>query len=179
MSLQPAAFPFSVRPVKPLDAESLAEHFAQVADEPLFVLTTAFPRTLEQTKQFMEQVLQTPQVNLLIAQSRGPDNAGRELTIGHCLVRSTDHPALRHVAKISMAVGGLFRRAGVGEKLLSEAEDWARKNQIRKITLDVLANNRAALRLYEKMGYAEEGARKDQVLIDGELHDELMLAKFL
>ena len=50
---------------------------------------------------------------------------------------------------------------------------------IKKIVLDVLANNRPALRLYEKLLYREEGARKDQVLIDGALHDELLLAKFL
>jgi ribosomal protein S18 acetylase RimI-like enzyme len=163
---------FAVRPVQPADTASVAEHFLSVADEPLFVLTTAFPRTLEQTTQFLELVRATAHVNLLIATEGSK-------TIGHCLVRSTDHPALRHVAKISMAVSTDFRRSGVGKKLLEEAEEWARRHKIHKITLDVLANNRPALRLYEKLRYREEGARKDQVIIDGQFHDELMLAKFL
>jgi len=163
---------FDVRPVQAADTASVAEHFLSVADEPLFVLTTAFPRTLEQTKQFLEQVQATAQVNLLIALQG-------TRCIGHCLVRSTDHAALRHVAKISMAVSTDFRRAGVGKRLLEEAETWARFHKIHKITLDVLANNRPALRLYEKMRYREEGARKDQVIIDGRFDDELMLAKFL
>ncbi len=154
------------------DAPRLSVHFAEVADEPLFVLTSEFPRTLEMTERFLSQVLAAPYVALMVARQHGA-------IVGHCLVRSTDHPALRHVGKISMAVSEQARRQGIGEALLLAAEEWAKQRGLKKIVLDVLANNRPALRLYEKLGYREEGARKDQVMIDSQLHDELLLAKFL
>jgi ribosomal protein S18 acetylase RimI-like enzyme len=163
---------FLIESAQPTDVARLAVHFASVADEPLFVLTSEFPRTFEMTERFLAQVVQSPFVGLLLAKR---DN----LVLGHCLIRSTDHPALRHVAKISMAVSAEARRQGIGEALLKSAEKWARERGIKKIVLDVLANNRPALRLYEKLMYREEGARKDQVMIDDELHDELLLAKFL
>lgn len=157
---------------QPQDLARLAVHFAEVADEPLFVLTSEFPRTLEQTEKFLGQVLASSYVGLVLAKQENK-------VVGHCLIRSTDHPALKHVAKISMAVSADARRQGVGEQLLRAAEKWAQQRRLRKIVLDVLANNRPALRLYEKLSYREEGARKDQVLIDGQFHDELLLAKFL
>lgn len=157
---------------QPQDLARLAVHFAEVADEPLFVLTSEFPRTLEQTEKFLGQVLASNYVGLLLAKQENK-------VVGHCLIRSTDHAALKHVAKISMAVSADARRLGVGEALLRAAEKWAQQRRLRKIVLDVLANNRPALRLYEKLSYREEGARKDQVLIDGQFHDELLLAKFL
>lgn len=95
------------------------------------------------------------------------------------MIRSTDHPALCHVAKISMAVTRGYRRIGIGKTLLLAAEDWAHLHQIRKITLDVLSNNLPALKLYEKLHYDEEGRRKHQVIINHQSHDELLLAKFL
>jgi ribosomal protein S18 acetylase RimI-like enzyme len=162
----------TIRLVQASDTARLAVHFAEVADEPLFVLTTEFPRNVEMTERFLAQVLSVPYVALVIAKL---DAA----IVGHCLIRSTDHPSLKHVAKISMAVSEHARRRGIGEALLVAAESWARERGLKKIVLDVLANNRPALRLYEKLSYREEGARKDQVSIDSELHDELLLAKFL
>jgi ribosomal protein S18 acetylase RimI-like enzyme len=158
--------------VKPDDTAKLAVHFAEVADEPLFVLTSEFPNNFEMTERFLAQVFSAPYVALMVAHFS-------DAIVGHCLVRSTDHPALKHVGKISMAVSEHARRQGAGEKLLRAAEWWAKERGLKKIVLDVLANNRPALRLYEKLSYQEEGARKDQVCIDSELHDELLLAKFL
>jgi ribosomal protein S18 acetylase RimI-like enzyme len=186
---------FHIEPVRSADLESLTAHMAEVADEPLFVLTLDFPRTRDQVERFMGQVLASPYVGLLVAKQEkqivapqaragtrddaGRDTSSRPSIVGHILIRSTDHPALRHVAKISMAVSEVARRQGVGEALLTAAEGWAKDHAVQKIVLDVLANNRPALRLYEKLRYREEGARKDQVVIDGQYHDELLLAKFL
>lgn len=162
----------TIRLVQASDTPRLAVHFAEVADEPLFVLTSEFPRNVETTERFLQQVLSVPYVGLLIARIDFR-------VVGHCLIRSTDHQSLRHVAKISMAVSESARRKGIGQALLEAAEGWARERGLKKIVLDVLANNRPALRLYEKLSYREEGACKDQVNIDNQLHDELFLVKFL
>ena len=40
-----------------------------------------------------------------------------------------------------------------------------------RIELEVFANNTAAIRLYEKVGFVWEGTMRDAVLIDGTFHD--------
>lgn len=166
------ASPLDVSVVRPSDVLRLAEHFSTVAEEPLFVMTQSFPRSFEQTQEFVEQILESRSASLFVARVA-------TLIVGHCLIRASDFMAMRHVGKVSLAVSPEFRRRGVGYQLLELAEDWAKVHGLRKLTLDVLANNRPALRLYEKRRYREEGARRDQVWIDGDFHDELLLAKFL
>src|SRR5688572_9507959 len=101
---------FSVENAQKGDLDALTTHFAAVADEPLFVLTLDFPRTRDNVEKFLNQVLQSSYAGLVVAKQK-------RAIIGHCLVRSTDHPALRHVAKVSMAVSADARRQGVGQAL--------------------------------------------------------------
>lgn len=56
-------------------------------------------------------------------------------------------------------IGGLgvaadWRGLGIGAQLLAAAEAWARAHGRARLTLWVAANNAAALRLYEKAGFA-------------------------
>ena len=48
------------------------------------------------------------------------------------------------------------RRSGVARFLLGEAEAWARARGYAKIKLEVAEQNRGAMALYEKAGYATE-----------------------
>jgi RimJ/RimL family protein N-acetyltransferase len=43
----------------------------------------------------------------------------------------------------------------------------------------VLANNVAAIRLYKKLGYAQEGFRKESSFLGGKFVDEIFMAKLL
>ena len=53
------------------------------------------------------------------------------------------------------------QRAGIGSILLSEFINLARKENARRIFLEVRASNSAAIGLYRKFGFAESGVRKD------------------
>ena len=51
------------------------------------------------------------------------------------------------------------RGRGVGRTLMAAAERWARDRRYRLLTLNVFVGNRAALRLYEELGFAPESMK--------------------
>jgi RimJ/RimL family protein N-acetyltransferase len=102
----------------------------------------------------------------------------------------------RGLAGYLEGVGGRFRRSGrtvhvvigvraaasgqgVGSGLLTELESWARAHGLHRLELTVMAHNRRASVLYERMGFAVEGRRRECLLVDGTLVDELYMAKLL
>jgi RimJ/RimL family protein N-acetyltransferase len=48
-----------------------------------------------------------------------------------------------------------------------------------RIDLTVMAHNARAKRLYDAMGYFEEGVNRDSLYVDGRFVDEIMMAKLL
>lgn len=60
----------------------------------------------------------------------------------------------------NIAVRSEYRRLGLGEKLLSAAQEGAFSRKCGFISLEVRKSNSAALSLYEKLGYEKVGERK-------------------
>jgi ribosomal protein S18 acetylase RimI-like enzyme len=58
-----------------------------------------------------------------------------------------------------MLVAKPWRRSGVGSGLLAAAIEKARDDGLHKLSLDVFAHNEAAIALYRKFGFVEEGRR--------------------
>jgi ribosomal-protein-alanine N-acetyltransferase len=60
----------------------------------------------------------------------------------------------------NVAVDPAYRKRGIGEKLLSEIMNVASKELlVEAFTLEVRASNKAAISLYEKLGFVNEGIR--------------------
>lgn len=59
----------------------------------------------------------------------------------------------------TMAVDPAARRRGLGQALLEAVLAWAAERGARRVGLEVRASNAAALGLYRRMGFAEEGRR--------------------
>ncbi len=88
-------------------------------------------------------------------------------------------PKNAHVAEFGMACLPECRRIGLGTALLQRALDWARSMGVQKVTLEVFASNEPAIALYLKMGFQEEGRRRREFLIDGNLTDGVLMALWL
>lgn len=86
---------------------------------------------------------------------------------------------LRHVAMLTLAVAEPYRRQGLARRLLHEAYGWARRVGVEKISLNVRANNRAALALYRAEGFRLEGRERAQIRLPEGYEDNLIMAKFL
>ncbi len=154
--------PFQVRPASEDDRVPLAVLFAAVAEErdgiatepPVDVEARAASWTLDGT---------------LVAV------AGAEI------VGSVHLDASRHgFGEIGMAVARDWRGRGVGSALLAAAIEWARERGLHKLSLGVFAHNAAAIALYRKFGFVEEGRRvKHYRRASGELWDAIDMGLLL
>ncbi len=92
----------------------------------------------------------------------------------------TKLPENAHVIQVQgLAVHPDARRHGVAAGLLDAAEETLRERGTRKLTLRVLSTNQAAIRLYERHGFAREGALLEEFYINGQFVDDVMMAKKL
>jgi ribosomal protein S18 acetylase RimI-like enzyme len=154
--------PFQIRPARDEDRLPLAVVFAAVAEErdgiatepPVDVEARAASWTLDGT---------------LVAV------AGAEL-VGSVHVDESRHG----FGEIGMAVTREWRGRGVGSALLTAAIEWARERGLHKLSLSVFAHNAAAIALYRKFGFVEEGRRVKQYRrASGELWDAIDMGLLL
>jgi ribosomal protein S18 acetylase RimI-like enzyme len=82
--------------------------------------------------------------------------------------------------EIGMAVAREWRGRGVGSALLAAAVAWSRERGLHKLSLSVFPHNTAAIALYRKFGFVEEGRRvKHYRRTSGELWDAVEMGLLL
>jgi ribosomal protein S18 acetylase RimI-like enzyme len=85
-----------------------------------------------------------------------------------------------HVVQVQgLAVHPAARRHGAAASLLDAAEKQLRERGIRKLSLRVLSTNEAAIRLYERHGFAREGVLLEEFCINGRYVHDIQMAKRL
>lgn len=97
--------------------------------------------------------------------------------IGHLAISREPGTAIRHVATLGMSVRKEERGGGVGSALLAEALRWARWTGVEKISLSVFPHNRAAMALYRKFGFVQEGRLVGHTRKSYGLEDEIVMAR--
>ncbi|MGJ8524738.1 L-amino acid N-acetyltransferase AaaT [Halomonadaceae bacterium LMG 33818] len=84
---------------------------------------------------------------------------------------------MAHVARLGMAVHVEFQHRGIGQRLLKEAIDYAFLwLNIERIELEVYPDNTAAIALYKKMGFEQEGVKRRAVFRAGRYVDVNIMA---
>jgi RimJ/RimL family protein N-acetyltransferase len=82
--------------------------------------------------------------------------------------------------EIGMLVVAGWRGRGVGSALLAASIEWAREHGLHKLSLGVFPHNEAAIALYRKFGFVEEGRRaKHMRRASGELWDIVEMGRLL
>jgi len=82
--------------------------------------------------------------------------------------------------ELGMMVARDWRGRGVGSALIAAAIDWARDRGLHKLALSVFPHNEAAIALYRKYGFVEEGRQVKQYRrANGELWDDLQMGLLL
>lgn len=100
-----------------------------------------------------------------------------ENIVGFLSVQRGVPKRIKHTGYIVVGIREKFRGKGIGSKLFSELDIWARKNNITRLELSVICSNTVAKHLYEKNGFEIEGVKKNAMIIDGKYVDEFYMAK--
>lgn len=84
-----------------------------------------------------------------------------------------------HTGEFGLTVRRAYWGSGIGGHLLDTLLAWAPAQQVRKIKLRVQAHNGAAIALYQKRGFEEEGRLKRELKVGDDWVDLLVMARWL
>jgi RimJ/RimL family protein N-acetyltransferase len=151
---------FTVRPAAAADARPAAELFAAVAEERTGIGTEPPVDVAERTARFAAGLGSS-----IVA-------VGDDQVVGMIHIEVSRHG----FGELGMLVDRDWRGRGIGSALLQAAIDWARDHGLHKLSLEVFPHNAAAIALYRKSGFVEEGHRvKHYRRANGELWDALVM----
>jgi RimJ/RimL family protein N-acetyltransferase len=151
-----------VRPARPGDARAMSELFAAVAAEGNGIATEPPVDVDERAAVFAASV------------------AGSAVADAHGTIVGLIHvEASRHgFGEFGMVVDRDWRGRGAGSALVQAAVDWARGQGLHKLCLEVFPHNAAAIALYRKSGFSQEGRRVRQYRrASGELWDAIVMGR--
>ena len=89
-------------------------------------------------------------------------------------------PAVDELHLLNITVSPKLRKLGLGSRMMAAIEGVAAQQNFPRIILEVRPSNLAALALYENLGYAEIGLRKNYYPADsqtGSREDAIVMAK--
>jgi RimJ/RimL family protein N-acetyltransferase len=155
---------FTVRPASAADARALAELFAAVAEERTGIASEP-PIDLEE---------RTARIAAGVASSIVAVKGDQLVGMIHIEVS-------RHgFGEFGMLVDRDWRGCGAGSALLQATIERARGQGLHKLCLEVFVHNSAAIALYRKYGFMEEGRRVKQYRRgSGELWDSIVMGLLL
>jgi RimJ/RimL family protein N-acetyltransferase len=160
-----------IRPARPRDAARFLEAFRAVAAERRFVRTEVVARSSWFYRRRFRSSYDERGAHLLAF-------SGDRL-VGSVSIRRDDHPVARHVATLGMFVAAEHRGRGIGTVLMEEAMAWARRHGVERVELTVYPHNEAALALYRRFGFEQEGRLVRHSKKSYGYEDEILMAAWI
>ncbi len=92
--------------------------------------------------------------------------------VGHLHIYTLPQPGLKGIGELFIYIHDYYQHLGLGTWMMEESINLARDRGLHRIGLSVVADNKPAVRLYEKVGFQHEGVRKQAHYgDDGQYHD--------
>jgi RimJ/RimL family protein N-acetyltransferase len=158
----------TIRPIEPGDATAYLAVFEAVAAEGRWI-GTELP------------IQPAQQARIRAAATDPPPDSFTSVAVSDGALVGFAHVGLdRGHAHLGMAIIDGFRGLGIGRRLLDECIGWCRTSGAHKIDLEVWPHNVAAIKLYERAGFAVEGRRRRHWRRNsGELWDSIEMSLVL
>jgi len=84
---------------------------------------------------------------------------------------------MKHGGLLGMGVISEHRGKGIGKELLLRTVDHARKTGLKRIELEVFANNSVAIALYKRCGFEHEGTKRNARYINDNYEDVCIMSQ--
>lgn len=130
------------------DTAALLEYMRITAEETDFLLR--YPEectmTLEQEMAYVQRSLAAPDTTMILCEVDG-------ILAGNCHLILHNKRKTRHRGSIGIALKQKFWGLGIGTALFEELIALAKAQGVEQLELEVFADNRRAMALYEKMGF--------------------------
>ncbi len=166
---------FIIDKAKKEDAKDIIEYLNIIGGESENLLFGAngFPLSTEQEEEVIESKNSSLTSCLMIGRIDGEVASVISLT-------APMRERIAHTCEIAVSVKKKFWNMGVGTSILKEVIEFARNtNIITVIHLGVRADNKNAIKLYEKLGFEKIGLYKNFFKIDGNYYDEILMNLYL
>lgn len=144
---------YIIRNARPEDASTLAEAEKEIAKVPGRLVSRPEELKDENFKEKIVSLSQNTSGCYLVVENNG-------IIVGHAIVEPHKLIVTSHVVFLTIAVHEGYQGKGIGKMLLQHLIDWAKSHpKIEKFELQVRSSNLAAIRLYESLGFVEEGRK--------------------
>jgi RimJ/RimL family protein N-acetyltransferase len=164
----------TLRPITENDAEAFLQLRHKLDHETKFMMLEPGERAtpLEQVQQQLQNVVKAPNKAIFVLEDEGP-------LVGYLSIMGEEFRRNRHCAYIVIGILQAYTGQGLGKRLFTEMEKWAKQTGLHRLELTVMAHNLAGVALYQKMGFEIEGTKHDSLLVDGRYIDEYYMAKLI
>lgn len=157
----------TIRPLHPKDARDLYE----IVSHPEVARTLIQLPSMELSETHAYVQKDSPGRHRLVAELANH-------VVGQCTLTHHQRPRLHHTGRIGMMVHPNHWGQGIGGALLAAtldiADNWL---DLKRVELDVFIHNVAAIKLYEKQGFATEGSRRYAAFGGGRWFTEVAMAR--
>jgi L-amino acid N-acyltransferase YncA len=158
----------AISPLTTEDNEKIYDMFASMSEEAL--KWSMAPYTRERIERWMRNI-----ENLIIL---GAEHDRR--LIGYAQVHKSSHPRRTGMAELAIYLHQDYHGAGLGTAITRILLQEAREQGVHKVNLGTVDENEAAIRLFTKLGFEEEGRMRDCFYgEDGRYRDIIAMGKIL
>lgn len=162
-----------IRTAESDDAKQLVKLIKQVEDSNFMLFEPGERKTtVDQERKRIEAMSGEKTSTILVAEENGS-------LVGYLFAMGGNPTRIKHAVYIAIGVAESARGKGVGTRLFTKLEEWAKDQGIHRLELTVMVHNEAGIALYEKMGFEIEGTKKHSLFIDGKYIDEFYMSKLL
>ncbi|HEX5817299.1 MAG TPA: GNAT family N-acetyltransferase [Gemmatimonadales bacterium] len=165
----------AIRTAVPDDAGAVVACLKQVGAESTYLTFGGEGRGLDEVEQraALAQLLAADNALALVAMDG-------ERVVGNLVFEGGARSRIRHTGELGISVLQAYAGKGLGRALLEMLIEWAEgSGVIRKLDLKVRADNLAAIRLYERLGWKIEGLVTRDLCVDGVYHDALYMGRWV
>jgi ribosomal protein S18 acetylase RimI-like enzyme len=156
--------------IMPIAKEHIAgfrEAIGSVARERAFLARTETP-SLEWATEFVTGNIRRDLAQFVAVEA--------DMVVGWCDIRPGRLPGFEHSGTVGMGVLKEWRGRGLGRALLEACIRKAFDRGLTRVDLEVFTSNGAAIALYRRLGFVQEGIKRRARFLDGRYDDLLVMA---